>query len=203
MVNGGPTMRLREAGYREQAFAKAWLLIRGRFDLWPDALDMMLFDSHLDVLLFVPDAGLEPGGDDLPGRARVRWEGSRSVEVLVAHGHTDEDVPAKHPVPGAGEPSIIECAPRSKADADYLEDIVSAYLSAPEGSDEEELLGKAHALACERLGVDQMTHIEVSSARDAAPEPSGRIATDPATRSRHRLGCPAIGGRGACCCWDW
>lgn len=70
-------MPLKEAGYREKVFAKAWIAVLGSKDVEKDfrrTLDTWLFNASKNVLV-TPDGTQHP----------VKWEGSQSREVLDAY----------------------------------------------------------------------------------------------------------------------
>lgn len=60
--------------------------------------------------------------------------------------------------------------PATERELDYLDDIASAYFAAPEHTEEEELLERAHTLACRRLNVNQDKHLEQVTALQKVKE---------------------------------
>lgn len=230
---------LRDAGYRERAFAKALLVSNGQADAWPDALEQWRFDARRDEVV------------DLDGeRTKVRWEGSRSREILAEHGFDDSGCDPNGPKgptvgdlsdakaralslirkglePFRGKANDPEAQERARAmiegylrdlvkeeplfrpadlevkadpdrpgvfhfklpiydlpmsaeipptdeEVEYLDDIAAARLAAPEGTEEETLLARAHALACGRLRVDAEKHLTEATALgkvEVSPEP--------------------------------
>lgn len=67
-------------------------------------------------------------------------------------------------------PRLNVIIPASERELDYLDDIASAYFAAPEHTEEEELLERAHALACRRLNVNQDKHLEQVTALQKVKE---------------------------------
>jgi len=129
--------RVRSAGYRERAFLKSHLASNGRIDEWPAALDDWTFDPSTDRVACDDES------------VKVAWEGSRSKEIL------DE-----HCVDYSGLGGTVA----GPTDLEYLDDLAAAYLAAPEETEEEELLERAHSLACSRLDVDPVHHMDEATA---------------------------------------
>jgi len=80
-------MKLSEAGYRERAFFKSWLLnIYGTdkgIEIWSRERDRAIYSGKFDRVFWPCDRGERS--------QEVRWEGSRSLEIMQDHGLNDGD----------------------------------------------------------------------------------------------------------------
>lgn len=129
-------------------------------------------------------AVLEDRSNDDDGRERAKEIVTSYLEELRAgalevpvieevKGRPGSSVAFKVRLPWYPEtpiPTINVIVPATERELDYLDDIASAYFAAPEHTEEEELLERAHTIACHRLNVNQDKHLEQVTALQKVKE---------------------------------